>query len=103
KQQREVQALYLVTTGSFSGERFTLDQGTSTLFEGAAGMLSDILSGDNSRFNVGVSYQQGQPQLETGDQIGLTISSQISERIIVNGKVGVPVGGVRESVLAGDI
>jgi len=42
-------------------------------------------------------------ELETEDEIGLQFSTQISERIIINGKVGIPVGGVNDSSVAGDV
>ncbi|MFT5252499.1 MAG: hypothetical protein ACI87N_001509, partial [Flavobacteriales bacterium] len=32
-----------------------------------------------------------------------TISSQINERITINGKVGVPFGGINESAIVGDV
>jgi hypothetical protein len=32
-----------------------------------------------------------------------TVSSQVNERITINGKVGVPVGGINESAIVGDI
>src|SRR5690606_34704285 len=32
-----------------------------------------------------------------------TLSTQISNRILINGAVGVPVGGVTESVIVGDV
>ncbi|MEH6408339.1 MAG: translocation/assembly module TamB domain-containing protein, partial [Leeuwenhoekiella sp.] len=34
---------------------------------------------------------------------GFTLSTQISNRVIINGKVGVPVGGVSESAVVGDV
>ena len=33
----------------------------------------------------------------------MTVSTQLSDRILVNGRVGVPVGGVSETVVAGDV
>ena len=34
---------------------------------------------------------------------GVELSTKISERILINGKVAVPVGGANESTVAGDI
>src|SRR5690606_34739427 len=36
------------------------------------------------------------------DRLGLTLSTKISDRVLFNGKVGVPIGGVTETVIAGD-
>ena len=43
------------------------------------------------------------PNQETSDRLGITIYTQISERILINGKVGVPVGGVTDTAIAGDL
>ncbi|MGB3152149.1 MAG: translocation/assembly module TamB domain-containing protein, partial [Maribacter sp.] len=40
--------------------------------------------------------------IETDDRIGVTVSTQISDRVLFNGKVGVPVGGASETLVAGD-
>ncbi len=32
----------------------------------------------------------------------MTLSTRLSDRVLINGKVGVPVGGVNETVIAGD-
>ena len=34
--------------------------------------------------------------------MGVTLSTKISENVLINGKVGVPVGGVSQSTVAGD-
>jgi len=104
KQQRELQVLYLITTGSFSGDRFSVDQGTSSLVERFSGLVNDIFADQDGKFNVGIDYTQGSnnPNAETSDRFGVTLSTQISERILINGKVGVPVGGVSENTIAGD-
>jgi hypothetical protein len=40
--------------------------------------------------------------IETDNRIGLTVSTQISDRVLFNGKVGVPVGASSENLVAGD-
>jgi len=104
RQQRELQVLYLITTGSFSGDRFTSDQGTSTLVERFSGLVNEIFADQDGRFNVGIDYTQGTrtPELETSDRVGVSLSTQISDRILIDGRVGVPVNGVSENTLAGD-
>ena len=34
--------------------------------------------------------------------MGVTVSTKLSENVLINGKVGVPVGGVSETTVAGD-
>lgn len=104
RQQRELQVLYLISTGSFSGDRFSIDQGTSTLVERFSGLVNDLFEDQDGRFSVGLDYTQGTRtrDLETSDRVGVTFSSQISDRVLIDGRVGVPVGGVSENTVAGD-
>ncbi len=104
RQQRELQVLYLISTGSFSGDRFSIDQGTSTLVERFSGLVNDLFEDQDGKFSVGLDYTQGTRtrDLETSDRVGVTFSSQISDRVLIDGRVGVPVGGVSENTVAGD-
>ena len=56
---------------------------------------------------MGLNYLQGEENptfdLRTEDRIGLTLSTQISDRILINGKIGVPIDGVEQSVIVGDV
>ena len=64
-----------------------------------------MFSDSEGKLKVGINYQSGQrtPELQTDDRLGLTLSTQVSDRILINGKVGVPIGGVSETVIAGDV
>ncbi|WP_081211114.1 translocation/assembly module TamB domain-containing protein [Salegentibacter sediminis] len=103
---RELQALFLVTQGSFYSE-FGLRQNaiTGTLAERASSIVNDIFADEDGKFQVGVNYVQGDrtPDQQTVDRFGLTLSTQISDRVIINGQVGVPIGGVTESIIVGDL
>ncbi len=102
----ELQALFLVTQGTFYSE-FGLRGAAiyGTLAERASSIVNDIFADDNGKFQVGVNYVQGDrtPDQQTVDRFGLTLSTQISDRVIINGQVGVPIGGVTESVIIGDL
>ncbi len=43
------------------------------------------------------------PEQSMADRFGVTLSTQISERVLINGQVGVPVGGVTETVIVGNL
>ncbi|HZH70461.1 MAG TPA: translocation/assembly module TamB domain-containing protein [Flavobacteriaceae bacterium] len=107
RQQRELQVLYLVATGSFSSPDMglTRDQGTQTLVEGVSGLVNDIFADEDGKFNVGLAYTQGTrtPDLETADRVGVSLTTQVSDKVLINGRVGVPIGGVTESTFAGDL
>ena len=82
---------------------------TGNLIQTASGLLNQALTGSNDKLNVGLSYEQGYSDVEadlfTENRIGVTLSTKISDRILINGRVGVPVGGngVSETVVAGDV
>src|SRR5690606_4710167 len=108
KNKRELQALSLLSQGTFINEVNISQQAlTGNLIETASSLVNQILNEGEGKFDVGLSYEQGDrgPDQEyyTGDRLGVTVSTQISDRILINGKIGVPVGGVTETVVAGDV
>ncbi|RKR07152.1 uncharacterized protein DUF490 [Maribacter vaceletii] len=105
----EKNALFLLAQGSFVNDQSGINQQavTGNLLQSASGLLNQVLSGDSDKFNLGLSYEQGiidkSADIETDDRIGLTVSTKISDRVLINGKFGVPVGGSSETVVAGDV
>ncbi len=100
---RQNQALALLATGSFISPNSVNPYGA--FVERANSLFNDLLSDDDGKLDVGVNYIQAErnPYVETNSQIGVTLSSQINDRITVNGQLGVPVGGVNESVIVGNV
>ncbi len=103
KEQRQIQAIYLAATGSFQGDGGQNLAGTLT--ERVNKLVADIFSDSESKFKVlpTVGTRQGSLNDQLEYQVGVQISTQISERVLINGKVAVPVGGANESSVAGDI
>jgi hypothetical protein len=105
----ERNAFFLLAQGTFVNEQQGLNQQavTGNLLQTASGLLNQILAGNNDKFNFGLTYEQGlldpSSEIQTENRIGVTVSTQISDRVLVNGRVGVPVGGVSETVVAGDV
>ena len=104
KDEKDTQALFLVSTGSFSSGLNTLNA-SGTIAERLNGIINGIFTSDDSKVNVGLNYEAGQnrPDYQTDDRFGVTLQTQISDRVLINGKVGVPVGGATETVIAGDV
>ena len=104
KDERDTQALFLVSTGSFSSGLNALNA-SGTIAERLNGIINGIFTSDDSKVNVGLNYEAGQnrPDYQTDDRFGVTLQTQISDRVLINGKVGVPVGGATETVIAGDV
>jgi hypothetical protein len=54
---------------------------------------------------LGIDYvlADKRPGTETDGRFGVTVSSKINDRITFNGKLGVPVGGINQSAVVGDV
>ncbi|HMQ44914.1 MAG TPA: translocation/assembly module TamB domain-containing protein, partial [Mariniflexile sp.] len=103
---RQNQALYLLSTGSFSRGLSELNF-SGTIAERLNGIINSFFTSGDSKLNIGLNYEAGQnrPDYQTDDRVGVTLQTQISDRVLINGKVGVPVGGAgaSETVIAGDV
>ncbi len=82
---------------------------TGTAAQMASNILSSVINKEGSKFKVGVGYTQGdrtnveQLQNATDDQVDVSVSTQISDRVLVNGKVGVPVGANTQTSVVGEV
>ena len=106
KDIRQTQALTLLGTGGFaSNEGVNQSALTRNLYETAGGIFDDIFQNPDDKVKVGLDIVTADktPGYESDGSIGVTVSTQINERISVNGKVGVPVGGINESAIVGDV
>ncbi len=105
-EQKLNQALFLIASGQFVGDNYQGSNAfTGTLVERVSSLVNDLFTDKDSKFRVGLDYTASQrtPDQQNADRLGITLSTQISERILINGKVGVPVGGATETAIAGDI
>lgn len=73
-----------------------------------AGAFSSLLNNPESKFQLGVDYQQGErgndiDRLNIDNQVDVSVSTQVSDRVIINGKVGVPVGAQTQSSVVGEV
>ncbi|MNE41305.1 hypothetical protein D3C80_1353680 [compost metagenome] len=106
KDVRQTQALYLLSSGGFlSPEGVSQSDLSGSLFETATGLLGDIIQSEDDKFKVGINVIGADRRLgkETDGRFVATISSKINERFTINGKVGVPFGGINESAIVGDV
>ncbi|MFJ1262035.1 translocation/assembly module TamB domain-containing protein [Capnocytophaga canis] len=107
KDRKQLQAFSLLAQGSFMSERNTDNRLVAyNLFETAAGLFNQLLSDEDNKLNLGVSYEAGMvdssSEITNDDRLGFTISTQITDRVLFNGKVGIPVGGVKRTAVAGN-
>ncbi len=78
---------------------------TGNLIERASGIVDDIISEEDNKFKLGLNYQQNDRSLtqnNLADRVGLSLRTKITDRVLISGRFGVPVGGVSESVVFGD-
>jgi hypothetical protein len=104
----ERNAFFLLAQGTFVSDGSGINQQavTGNLIQTASGLLNQVLGANNDKFNFGVTYEQGYldpNDIGTDNRIGVTVSTQISDKVLFNGSFGVPVGGVSETVVAGDM
>ncbi len=103
----------LLATGSFAAtanNRTNFDGNAAiagTIAQKASQLLSSMLESDNENFQVGVTYDIGTDNsvqdVTTDDQLGLEVSGRIADKVVVSGKVGVPVGSNTNSSIIGEV
>lgn len=104
KEERDKQALYLLATGGFA-QGVSDFNFTGTIAERLNGIINSLLGNQDGTFNIGLNYQMGadRPDFQTDDRFGVTLQTKISDRIYLDGQLGVPIGGASETVIAGDV
>jgi len=111
KEKTQKQAISLLYQGTFIDEislsSVSSQAITNNLFQKASGIIDDIFTSSDDKMNVGINYLKGDKNAASSllnrDRLGLTLKTEISEKILINGKIGVPVGGVEENVIIGDV
>ena len=105
KDRRQFQALSLLATGAFRSE---LTLGSQDAFgivsDGVTNILNELFADNDNKVKLGIDVDLGEttPEYESDSRVGVTVSTKLSENVLINGKVGVPVGGVSETTVAGD-
>lgn len=106
KDKRQIQALSLLSSNTFlSTVGVSQSQPSNLLFEKAGSLFQDIFSGADDKISIAPEYiaPDRTPNQQTDGRIAVSVTSKINERITVNGKVGVPIGGINESTVVGDV
>jgi len=110
--EKTTQFISLLAFGNFvNPDKIDFDANTTitnTASSAIAAAFSGLLNSPESKFQLGVDYQQGQndndlERLNTDNQVDLSVSTQVSDRIIINGKVGVPIGTQTQASVVGEV
>jgi hypothetical protein len=104
-ESKQFQALSLLATGTFTNQLKLDEQAVyGNLVERFSDAVNSAISGGNDAIQLGLDYQLGRKTQDyiTENRVGFSLSGKISDRVLFNGKVGVPFGGVNETVVAGN-
>jgi len=108
QQRRQLQAISLLSQGVFVSDVSFSTQGiANNLYEKASDVFSSLMGESDGKLNFGLNYLKGDERpdldIQSQDRIGVTFVTQISDKVLLNGKIGVPVGGVEETLIVGDV
>ncbi len=103
---KEFQAISLLTTGNFRSDLTFRSQDAIGIFsDRIKTMVNELLSTNSDKIQFDFDYQFGEnnPNFESEDRFIAGFTTKISDKILVNGNIGVPIGGVSESAVAGNV
>lgn len=108
---KTVQFISLLISGSFYNESdISVNSNTAlygTGFDILSNAFDNIFNQGNNRFKLRPEYTVGErgkvDNLNIEDQLAIALDYQINDRIIVNGKVGVPMGASNQTNIIGEV
>ena len=110
--EKTTQFISLLTLGSFvNPDKINFNSTsaiTSTASNAITAAFSSLINSPESKFKFGVDYVQGidnsdTDRLNVDNQVDVSMSTNVNDRIIINGKVGVPVGAKTQSSVIGEV
>jgi len=111
KNSKTVHFISLLVSGSFYNESDLSVNSNAALYGTSFDMLSNvfdnILNQGNNRFKLKPVYTVGEKNkvdnLNINDQLAIALDYQINDRIIINGKVGMPIGSKDQTNVIGEV
>jgi TamB, inner membrane protein subunit of TAM complex len=107
KDIRQTQALYLLSTGGFfnSTDGIRRSDANGLVLDKVNDLLGSIIKTNNEKFKVDLNIIGAETKVgkESDGRFVASISTKLNERITVNGKVGVPFGGISQTAIVGDV
>ena len=104
-------SLSLLISKSFFNENNIEDNRNSaisgTTSDIISGALSDIFNKEGDKFQIDLGYTSGEKSdVQTqniDEQVDISMATQINDRILINGKLGVPLGTKTQSTVIGEV
>lgn len=110
KDSRMRQFFSLLVSKTFFDENTLNNTGaviSSTTSELISNAVTDIFNNDGDKFQINFGYTAGESSdvedLSIDNQIDIGVATEINERILINGKLGVPVGTSTQSAVVGEV
>lgn len=79
---------------------------TNTASDLLSNVMSSMINSKDGKFQLGVGYSQGDKNnisgIDEDDQVDVSVTTQLSDNVIFNGKVGVPVGANTQTGVVGE-
>ena len=109
--QKTTQFISLLAFGTFRNpEKVNFDLNntiTNTASSALATAFSSLINSPDSKFQIDLDYQQADntdiDRLNIDSSLDVSVSTQVSNNVIINGKVGVPVGVQTQSSVVGEV
>lgn len=105
--KKQLQAFSLLLQGNFMNDK-TLGENilSHNVLESASGIFNDILNEQGSGLNLGLSYEASKISpdriIDQGDKLGVSFNTKLIDRVYLNGKIGIPLGGQTQTSIAGN-
>jgi len=108
---KTIHFISLLVSGSFYNENDIAVNSNAALYGTGFDMLSNafdnIFNKADSKFKLKPVYTVGEKNrvdnLNIDDQLALALDYQVNDRILINGKVGVPIGSKKQSNVIGEV
>ena len=109
--EKMIQFLSLLVFNTFqNSNKYNFNSSTAiigTTSNAVSGLISDLISSEDGKVQFNVNYDIADPSNVTNvvndDLVNVEVGTQISDRVVVNGKVGVPVGSKTQSSVVGEV
>ena len=109
--QKTTQFISLLIAGRFiNPDKVSFDSGAAisgAASSAIAAAFSSLLNSKDGKFRLGVDYNQGKTDdienVHIDNQVDISFNTKVSDRVIVNGKVGVPIGSKVQSSVVGEV
>lgn len=96
-------SFYNPDQSNFNGSNAVL----GTTSNAITNIISDLISSDDGKVQFNVNYDIANPNnvdnIINEDLVNVNVATQISDRVVINGKVGVPVGSKTQSSVVGEV